>query len=173
MGYDSQYIIYDRIFWIYFIVTLFFITIGLYLIFSTNRPNLLGISVLWILGNVLLMIIVYKIIISCSPLDSSESPICFIDPKGYCFERNNRSWLYINVLFIAMLIVSTLWAEELSNPESGPLGGMAGVLLLLGGLLLYHLSKKLITSSEVYVPFIMTVIYLVIWFVLTVYVVVN
>lgn len=166
-------IINDRIFWIYFIVTLFFIIIGVGAILSSNDPNMIIISIIWLLSNVVLMILVYHASVRWGPVDptNEDNQICFVDDNSGCFDASNRVWLFINILFIAMLIISTLWAGELGNVDGGPLRTMSGVLMILGGLLLCSLAGGRQFMNDIYViPFWIAVGYLIIWFGLTLYV---
>ena len=174
---DYQNTIHDRIFWIYFIVTLFFVIIGLGSIITSNPviDNLyimLIIALLWLLGNVSLMIIVYHASITWSPTDDNDSLICVVDSNSQCFESNNRIWLFINILFISLLIISSLWAGELYNNDAGPLRTMSGILILLGGLILSVIVIDSRINSYMN-PFWISVIYLIIWFSLTLYVVIT
>lgn len=176
-------IIHDRVFWIYFIVTFFFIIIGVGSILTSSDPYMITISILWLLSNVALMIIVYHASIKWGPTNPDDnSQICFVDNNSGCFDAGNRVWLFINVLFIVLLIISTLWAGELRNQDGGPLRTMSGILILLGGLALVGLSSKRLDTeysmfntfnTNIYnIPFWVTVAYLIIWFGLTLYVVV-
>jgi len=177
-----QNTIHDRIFWIYFIVTLFFVIIGLGSIISSNPVILtpevnnlyimLIIALLWLLANVSLMIIVYHASVTWSPTDHNDSLICVVDSSSCCFESNNRIWLFINILFITLLIISTLWAGELYNNDAGPLRTISGILILLGGLILSVIVIDSRINSYMN-PFWISVIYLIIWFSLTLYVVIT
>lgn len=186
-------IIHDRIFWIYFIVTFFFIIIGVGAIITSNDPYLVIISILWLLSNVTLMILVYHASVRWGPVDTDEIQICVVDSNSGCFDPDNRVWLFVNVLFIVLLIISVLWAAELGNPDGGPLRTLSGVLILLGGLMLCAFAtgrlnsqdcshilgnvdpQKSVTSyGNVYTtPFWIAVGYLVIWLGLTLYVVLS
>lgn len=185
LGPGSTLLIHDRFFWIYFMITLFFIIIGVGAILTSDDPYVIVISILWLLSNVALMILVYHASINWSPLNSDQQmQICFVDSDSGCFDANNRVWLFINVLFIVLLIISTLWAGELQNQDSGPLRTMSGILILLGGLVLCGLASGTLNDGEtlfgrtftdhVYIlPFWIAVAYLLIWFGLTLYVVLT
>lgn len=185
-------VINDRIFWIYFIVTVFFIIIGLSLIFVSNNPYVTSISILWLLSNILLMVVVYDISVKWAPVDvnNPQSQICFVDNNSRCFDSDNRVWLFINVIFIVLLILSTLWASELCNAYSNsnstnnvnnnnqtlkPMRTVSGILIILGGLIL----TGYIDPLNFYHPYLYSVvfwfaiIYIVIWVGLTLYVVIN
>ncbi len=157
----------DRIFWIYFIITLFFIIIGMSAILTSDNPYLIIISILWFLSNVALMILIYHLSIDWGPKNSTNNEqICVADINSPCFNRNNRTWLLINILFIVILIFSVLWAGELRNNDDSPLRTISGILILLGGLILCGL-----TIENVYMfPFLVAISYLLIWFGLTLYV---
>lgn len=165
----------DRIFWIYFIVTLFFIIIGLSLILSSNIPNMISISILWVISNMALMIVVYDASIKWSPNIDNDNIVCFIDSKSWCFEPSNKIWIFINVMFILLLIFGTIWAGELHNIQSGSTGSMSGVIILLGGLLLCGLisNRNIIYNGTLYIPFWMSILYLLLWFILTMYVIIS
>ena len=184
-------IIYDRVFWIYFIVTLFFIIVGISSIISSSEPYMLVISILWLLSNVTLMIIIYHASITWAPINpyDENSVVCVVDMNSGCFDVSNRVWLFINVLFIILLILAILWAGELGNTDAGPLRTMSGVLILLGGLILSALCLGQTVSPLGYdvrsrsqwanykprynIPFWVSVAYLVIWFGLTLYVILT
>lgn len=158
---------YDRIFWIYFIITLFFIIIGLRLIISSNDPYMLVISFFWLIGNLSLLIITYHASIIWGPTDENNGLICVADQNSKCFEPTNRTWLLINIVFVLLLIISVLWAGELSNTDAGPLKSISGVLILLGGLILCTYSKSNV------IPFSFSVGYLLIWLSLTFYIILQ
>ena len=168
-------VIYDRIFWIYFIITIFFIIIGVGWVITSSDPGLIIVATLWLLSNIVLMILVYNASVKWAPIDPDnlDNQICVVDSNSQCFDPSNRVWLLINILFIILLIVSILWAGELKNADAGPLRTMAGVIMLLGGLILTGLSSDgynfmygMYTTS-----FWISVSYLIIWFGLTFYVV--
>lgn len=169
-------IIHDRIFWIYFIVTFFFIIIGVGSIIRSNDPYMLLLSVLWLLSNVALLILTYHASVQWAPRDPDDDdiPICVIDNNSGCFDAGNRVWLFINLLFVILLIISTLWAAELGNTDAGPLRSMSGIMILLGGLLLCKLVSDRNFTYNVYItPFWIAVVYLLIWFGLTLYVILT
>lgn len=144
-------IITDRVFWIYFIVVLFFLIIGSELIVTSNDENLISITILWIVSNLALLIIVYY-------------------AHEYYYQQNTY-WIFINALFIALLVVSTIWAGELGNNNAGPLRVMSGILILLGGLILYSLSNNEYDSYTI--PYWISIGYLLLWSGFTLYVTLN
>jgi hypothetical protein len=119
------------------------------------------------------MIIVYHASATWGPTnpDDENSLVCVVDPNSHCFDANNRIWLFINILFIILLIISTLWAGELGNIDAGPLRAMSGILILLGGLVLCGLAY--IRLYNYVTPFWVSVIYLLIWVGLTLYIVLH
>lgn len=141
-------IITDRIFWIYFIIILFFLIIGSGLIIVSNDVNLITITILWIISNLALLIIVYY-------------------AHEYYYE-NNRYWVFINALFIALLVIATIWAGELGNNNAGPLRVMSGILILLGGLILYSLSND--EYEKYIIPYWLSIGFLLLWLGFTLYV---
>lgn len=150
----------DRVFWIYFIVTLFFIIIGIGSIMSTYNTHTVVLSVIWLLASIVLTIIIYYASLIWGPANPG---VCVVDKDSGCFEPDKRIWLFANVLFIIMLIISVFWASELNNPDSGPLRTMSGILLLLGGLIFI----KLVHMHSL--AFWFTIVYLILWFILATY----
>ncbi len=132
-------IITDRIFWIYFIVTFFFIIIGVASIIRSNISNMLIITIMWILSNVLLLIVVYHASKRWGP-GGTDSQICFVDSNSGCFESGNRVWLVVNILFIVLLIISILWAAELNNTGNSLIRDISGLIMILGSLILFWLA---------------------------------
>lgn len=161
-SYYLDNILADRVFWIYFIITLFFIIVGSSLIVTSNIPHMFTILIIWTISIFALMIIVYKASIKWGP---SANNVCFVDYDAKCFEPSNRVWSFINIIFIILLILSVLWAGELSNLDTSTIKSMSGVLILLGGITLAALIDQ--------GTFIITLLYLVIWFCLTFYVILT
>lgn len=167
-------IIHDRIFWIYFIITLFFIILGMGYILMSNDPYMIIIAIAWLLSNIALVIVVYHASVNWGPVNATNnSQICVIDPDSGCFEPNNRIWLFINIIFVILLIFSVLWAGELRNEEGSPLKDISGILILLGGLILSGLVSGYRYWYNLYiVPFWISIAYLLIWLGLTLYVII-
>lgn len=159
-------VIHDRIFWIYFIITLFFIIVGFSFIVSSPDPNMLLVGFFWLVSNISLMIIVYDSCIYCGPLDCENSLVCLVDVDRSFLDFNNRIWLFINILFVVLLILSLLWCGEFSHSSSSLLKPMSGILILFGGLILCFLA----TSRFNCVSFFSSLSYLVIWFGLSLYI---
>jgi len=160
-------IIHDRIFWIYFIVTFFFIIIGVGSILSSSDPYLIIISIFWLLSNIFLMILVYHASVNWGP---SHTLLSTDSTSSKFFHPDTLVWIFVNVSFIVLLILSILWAAELRNRDNGPLRTMSGVLILLGGLILCALAYERNYSNHQYItPFWFSVAYLIIWFGLTLY----
>lgn len=148
--------IHDRGFWIYIIITLFFIIIGASLILRSKVPNSSFISILWSIANIFLMTLVYNVSTCCT----IEENVC----------KNRTFWLVINSLFIILLLISTIWAGELSNRENNKVLKTTGVMMILGGIVVYKVTSDKIgfinhcnLSSWVFVG------YLFIWFGLLMY----
>lgn len=157
-------IVADRIFWIYFIITLFFVIIGLSFIITSNDPYTLVISIVWLLSNILLMIIVYD---ASRWWHTEGTPdICIVDANTWCLQPDNKIWGFINMLFILLLILGTIWSGELGNTEQDSSTSLSGVFILLSGLVLTSLITR---QQQKTFPFWMSVVYLVIWFALTLY----
>lgn len=169
-------VINDRAFWIYFIITLFFIIIGAGAILTSDDPHVIIIIIFWILANVALFVLIYHASINWGPT-GYDKQICVIDSDSGCFNPSNRVWLFVNILFVVLLILSILWAGELNNQNTSPLRTMSGVLILLGALVLCGLAStddRTTLMYQVYSKsFWVAVAYIMIWFGLTLYVVLN
>lgn len=161
-----MYIIQDRIFWIYLIITLFFTIIGITFISHSNR-DIVIISILYLIANTSLLFIIYY---ASNHLQSDN--VCIIDKNSDCFNPNNRIWLFINLIYIIILILSILWACELNNDNN--VKSISGILILIGALLICGLGiiRKYRDNNILLSPFWYSIIYLSIWFVLTIYVLV-
>jgi len=113
-------IIYDRVFWIYFIVMSFFLIIGLnFIITNTLLPNskAIIISMFWAISIINIFIVIYYL---THFITSQSMP---------CPERNNRSLFIINIVFIVILILATVWTTDFKQP-------LLGVGVLIGSLII-------------------------------------
>lgn len=107
----------DRIFWLYFIIILIFIIIGGHTILCSRGQHAGVFLVIWILMNIALLIAVY----------------CAVHVKRY----NQAGCATINVIFITLLLLSTLFVDRLQylNKTSA----IAGIFTILGALILIKL----------------------------------
>lgn len=138
-------IIDDRIFWIYVIISLFFIIIGLGLIINSKNKDTIAISILWLIAVLALMLNAY-----------------------YNYAVNEGYFkLFVIVLFISLLIVSVLWAGELWNKSNNQLLIIFSILSLLGGFILLNFNIDNFNS----INFWTSLIYLVIWLCLILYII--
>lgn len=168
---DLDYMVFtDRIFWIYFIVSVFFIIIGVSLLISSGDPHYILISVLWVISIIALLIVVYNASLELAPSRHNKS-ICFVEADVSCITPSNYMWLFTNFLFLALLILSCLWAGELGNSDSGSLRYMAGILILIGGLILT--CHSLNPSISNMIPYLISIGYVILWFGMTLYVVLK
>lgn len=140
----------DRTFWIYFIITLFFIIIGLASIISANVNP--AIAIFWLIANVALMILIYH----ASTQFSGDFTVYYI---------------FVNMLFLVLLIISIVWTGELKSDTPLVRSG-AGILSLLGGLIICKLATMAEYTSYIQ-PIWIAIAYLLIWFGLTWYVTVS
>jgi hypothetical protein len=141
-------IINNRIFWIYLIITIFFIIIGIRFLAVTNDNNIIIICILWFLSIVLLMIMV---------IDLSVKYV-------------KSLWVFVNVLFIFLLIMTVFWTAEFSNSGEDYIKTILGIIILLGALLI---SILIVNKSSNYIYqgiFWINVCYILIWLSLTLYV---
>jgi CDP-diglyceride synthetase len=140
-------IIDDRIFWVYVIITLFFIIIGVGLIISSNDPNLIAINILWLVSMLALMINAY-----------------------YIYNDNDNLFkVFIVIIFISLLIISVLWTGELWNKNDNQLLIIFSVLILLGGFILFGLR---IESDDINtVSYWTSLIFVTIWLCLILYII--
>lgn len=157
-------IFYDRVFWIYFIITLFFIIVGITLL-SPGFNQESFITILWIMSNLSLMLMVYHASLTWQP----HTTICIIDNNSGCFQSGNRVWLFINILFITLLIISAMWAGEFNNTTETYLKTTTGIMMLLGGLILFSLSNYNNDNIDSIIILCFTIFYLISWLFLTIY----
>ena len=176
-------IIDNRTFWIYFIITFTFIVIGTTFILNSDNYYKFIIMFIWMISNVLLLCLIYHSSYLLSPLmklkpcSNGENPLlentyrdcCVIDSDSKCLEPKNRIWLYINILYIILLILSTVWATELNNVNAKGFLSCAGVIIILGGLLLSSHSG----NDIIYNPSIFSIGHLTIWICLSIYVAIK
>lgn len=156
----------DRVFWIYFIIALFFIIIGIGIITTSDDPQVIIICILWVISIILLLMITYNLSINLGPTDT-----CVVDSNSRCFEPNNRVWLFVNIIFVILLVLSLLWAGELKNSEGSPLKTTSGILIILGGILLCYLSTDR-NLLNIHITF-ASVAFVIIWLILSLYVIVE
>lgn len=169
-------VIQDRNFWIYFIITLFFIILGIYSISSITGAPLYIISLLWTLSILALFVLIYYATTNWGAVgslcDSQRSPKDF----------GKTMILFLNILFITILIFSVLWASEVNNTESSLSQSIYGILILLGGLLISKFSfgkyikddtplpgSPVETYLEYTSPLFVSIIYILIWISLILY----
>lgn len=149
-----MYLVHDRIFWIYFIISLFFIIIGIKLIFESNILNRVIVSIPWIISNIILMILTYYITIDSCPL--------ILDYN----KKNLSIFNFQTFLLVVLLIISTIWIGELSNPNENLLLKVTNILMLLGGLIIVCFGIKLKQFDICNILFwIFVTVYLFIWFI--------
>jgi len=140
-------IIDDRIFWIYVIITLFFIIIGVGLIISSNDPNLIAINILWLVSMLALMI------------------------SSYYIYNDNDSYfkIFVVIIFISLLVISVLWTGELWNKNNNQLLIIFSVLILLGGLVLFGLRGE---SNDINtISYWSSLVFITIWLFLILYII--
>lgn len=103
----------SRIFSIYLIISLFFVIVGLNFFFGTE----FWVPILWTLSNIFLLIIIYNFIINLNQSDSDNNILCLVDTNNNCFKSNKnfRSWVIINALYLIILVFTTMWAVEKSQ----------------------------------------------------------
>lgn len=171
----------DRIFWAYYIVTLFFIIIGLNYMVVLEGPIFLIIALLWTISSLCLLILIYYASTKWKWSDQNEdnetrikrqkctTVSTFLETLGITHFMN----LFVNLLFITILILSNLWASELKNNNSdtnNELQSIYGILIILGGLLLANVSfGKHFENDDHLSPFCVSIIYLIIWVGLVLY----
>ena len=137
----------DRIFWIYVIITLFFIILGVGLIISSNDQNLISINILWLISMLALMINAY-----------------------YIYNNNDNYFkIFIIIIFISLLIISLLWTGELWNKNDNQLLIIFSVLILLGGFILFGLRTE---GSDINtISYWTSLIFVTIWLCLILYII--
>ena len=140
-------IIDDRIFWIYVIITLFFIIIGVGLIVSSNDINLIAINILWLISMLALMV------------------------SAYYIYSENESYLklFVIIIFISLLVISVLWTGELWNKNDNQLLIIFTMLILLGGFILFNLRSE--TYDVNTISYWSSLIFITIWLFLILYII--
>ena len=140
-------VINDRIFWIYVIITLFFIIIGVGLIISSNDANLISINILWLISMLALMISAYYI---------------------YC-DNENYFKIFVIIIFISLLVISVLWTGELWNKNDNQLLLIFSILIIIGGFILFVLKPQ---SDDINtISYWSSLIYVTIWLCLILYII--
>ena len=140
-----ELLIYDRIFWLYFLIVLFFVIIGITSFFSVGRfslSTLVVIATLWLVAQLALLFMIYY---------------------GTCNQEfsslRNTSMI---ILFIVLLIISVIWVGQLEG-EFSPLYG--SLILLIGILfIIIGYGTKIGVAG---------IIFLVIWWGLSMYAAVS
>lgn len=150
-----QKILYDRIFWIYFTITIFFVIIGISCLLQISLQmganwDLAFVILFWLGGNIALLLAIYEISISWGEKQNIHDlpiPLCIReDDNSPCFQASNKIWVAVNILFLIILVLSVLWAAELQNTvnlteqESLVLSNSA-IFLIICGILLIALSR--------------------------------
>lgn len=168
MFYPSvNYLIQDRIFWIYFIIALFFIIIGLTCLSYYNNSYVYILATLWLLASIFFLIIIYYTSILWNPIDDDNLLICFVDADVGCLKSSNKFWLFINCFFIFILIFSVLWTSELSNPNPSFLKPFSGIIILISSLFLFSICLPYLRNNSLF--YWAFLFFLLIWFCLTLY----
>lgn len=126
----------SRIFWLYFIITAFFVIIGLKTLITSVDVNMVYIMILWIFNQIILTIVIYN--------------------ASFNFDN-----FIIKILFVLLLVLSTVWASEFNNP-SHDICIMLSIFILIISLLLFRICCD--TFS-----FCLIVVYLITWFIFTLY----
>lgn len=131
----------DRTFWIYASISIFFGIIGV-LSMSTVKwwPIII---VLWLSS------------MMCFCLSTYRGYYRYFGTPNVCCQPRDRNgwmmWLLINGLFLTMLIISTSWIYEVGNNTIWT--RLSGILALLGGVFLLHLSGSFDFYAMLYIGF--------------------
>jgi len=144
------YIIDDRLFWIYLIIILVFVVIGISAIVGNTDSLISVIIILWIIVNVILLFLVYL-------------------AMTYAVHFSGINCFLLNCVFVFILIFSTLWASEFTYATGDTLRSMAGVLTILGALLFLVL---IIPNKDINAIW-LNIAYVFIWMGLTIYVTIQ
>lgn len=148
-------IIYDRIFWIYFMVTIFFLIIGLNFIISnatiTNKQQII-ISMFWAISIINIFIVVYYL----TYFIAGNTNDCINTNNISCLSAQNRSLCIINIVFIIILFLATIWTSDFKQP-------LLGVSILIAGLIICAYSYPYP------IVFWLALTFLLLWLTITVY----
>lgn len=174
--------VHDRIFWIYFIVTLFLTILSIASLTTSNNPYTGYLTTAWILSVIALLVLVYHAsnISNNSQIEFTEllspeklaTPETYRNPSsvGYYQQASHGTWIIINILFITLLILATLWAAELRNTEESVWRSMSAIFVLLGGILLTGiLNGHRIMDNVLFAPFWVAIAFLLLWFGIALY----
>lgn len=154
----------DRSFWIYFIVTTFFIILGVQPLFQ----NLDIYSVIfWVVANYLLMAMVYLVSVRLSPRDNNDCAMCLIDCEVDFHSTRNRAWFWINIFYIILLVLSVIWAWSIYDSR-----------LFIGAIILIVISIMISICcqcryEQLCSSFYLSILYLLVWILLLFYQVVK
>ena len=149
-----------RIFWIYFTFVFFFAILGTIYLLEIN----FYLTLIWILSKIFLVIIIYYSSINWAPVDNNNNPICPFDVNSDIFNKKNRKWLFINILFVIILILSLLWAMQIKI-DSNLIVNNISILIIILGIVLYSLSNN--------IPLLIYIFYFVSWFILAFIIITN
>lgn len=152
----------DRLFWIYLIIAIFFIIIGISSLIMSEDKHVLLIILIWILSNIALLITIYHISLNWYPENKGCS----------CFKGNKYVFCLIYFIFVSLLILGILWASKFHDINGGGnWRSLSGIFIIMGGLALLSLSSHCNVSgfTGFIIPFWSCVCFLVIWVGLTIY----
>lgn len=143
-------VIEDRVFWIYALIIVTSTIIGISAIAGNTDSLISIIMVLWIFVNLILLFLIY-----------------LANNYSQCFSLLNR--ILINIVFAYMIVTSVLWASEFTYATGDTLISLAGILTIIGALLMLVLILPHSQYSELWLA--ITLIF--IWVCMTIYVTIS
>lgn len=151
----------DRIFWIYCLISLFFTILGVVYLSQSGQYLILP----WILANGCLLYCAYVLSLAYAPF-SNCSNIELYDEKG-CIYKSSWMWIFVNLIYLAILVVSLLWCTEYSNEQAGLFRSTSTILVIIGGFALLALARNFEKKYNYFSPFFWLIIaFILIWLVL-------
>lgn len=143
-------VIEDRVFWIYALIIVTSTIIGISAIAGNTDSLISIIMVLWIIVNLILLFLIY-----------------LANNFSRCFSLLNR--ILINLVFAYMIVTSVLWASEFTYATGDTLISLAGILTIIGALLMLVLILPHSQYSELWLA--ITLVF--IWVCMTIYVTIT
>lgn len=155
-----------RRFWIYFIVSLFFIIMGLTL-YTGDASEDVSVSItvvtLWIIAGLLLFISVFRL---------SERTGFYSNDEERLITKPKVLWFIVNLMYVIYLALSTVWLTELNSNSSSWIRTIFGVIIILVGLVL---ARVLLDDRDMKITFDLVIIFLfcITWVIMSIVSVIN
>lgn len=158
---EHDFFVQDRVFWVYCLVSLFFTILGIVFLSYNNKGTYLIFP--WTVGNICLLYCVYMLSLSYIPFQICTARVL----DNPCLIKSSWKWISVNVIYLAILIISLLWCVDYGNPQAGIFRSISVVLVLIGGLALLAFYRDVEKYYNYVSPFFWTLVgFLLVWLVL-------